>query len=167
MALSWFVVQTKPAREVAASIEIANQGFEVFFPLFKAFKIKNGQKIEDVSCLFPRYIFVRFDDNPETGDQWGPIRNTRGVSNLLSDGRGKPTPLRDHILNAIRAREMTVELDPVSPAGYELGQKVRICDGPLQGLEGLFTGTPSDRTRVLLEIMGRKIELPAELTVAA
>ena len=77
--ISWCVAHTQAQKEKTAQMNLLNQGFEVYLPLFKKIK-KHARKIEKVSVpLFPRYIFVGF--NSETS-RWRSINGTRGISHL-------------------------------------------------------------------------------------
>jgi len=166
--LAWGVVFTKPQQEARAAIELTNQagrfspGFMVRFPLMHYERIKN-HKPEKVTCaLFPRYIFALFDRDL---DDWGCIRNTRGVSDILCNGH-RPVVVRPQIMEAImtyKAPEIVSQADQV----FTPKQRVVVTEGVLNGLEGLFIGNNKQRTKAFLEILGKQIEIPYSTIAAA
>jgi transcriptional antiterminator RfaH len=157
MALTWHVVMTRIARETAAAIEIMGQGFEVFFPVHHRQRIHN-HRIETIAGpLFPRYIFSRFDRD-EPG--WNTIKaDSKHVVQIIRDGQGRPVILPDPIMDEIKNR-LPHSPQSVSPGEFLIGQRVRVSTGILEGVEGLFQGTAAQRTKVLLDIMGKRVEVP-------
>lgn len=163
MSLNWFCICTKSQQEIRASVEISKQGFEVYFPVEHREKIHKGVRINTTSPLYPRYIFARFD---RAIPGWQPIRNTRGVSFIISDPDNRPIPLKDHVMDVIRAYK-----PPEGPIDatvqFSQGQRVQVSTGPLAGLEGLFVADKQKRVSCLLEIMGKRVEMPLSSVRAA
>ncbi len=148
--IAWHCAVTKPQQEHIAAIHLTNQAFHTYLPVL------------DAKPMFPRYIFVEFDREK---DPWGSIRSTRGCCDLLKDGY-LPAIVPQKAIEAIMAFKPTQE-----PTGgqtqFSAGQRVRIVDGPGQGLEGLFQGDAKGRTACLLEICGRKVTVPKNTIRAA
>jgi transcriptional antiterminator RfaH len=149
---AWYVCRTKPAQEVRAAVELTRQQFPVYMPLL------------DSKPMFPGYVFVEFDIR-QPG--WGVIRSTRGCSGLLATA-GIPSPVPNKVMDALR-QFATKESEPTPEAKriYSCGQQVRISEGPLKGMEGLFVADKRKRISCLLEIMGKRIEMPLASIVAA
>lgn len=162
--LQWACVNTKPQQEVRAAIEITNQGFSVFFPVEKRTKKKAGEEIVESYPLFPRYIFVRLD---RERSEWGSIRNTRGVSYLLTGSDYKPLVVSDSIIEAIRAYMPATQSESSEPTVFQANQKVKIVEGPLAGIEGLFVADKQRRVMALLDVLGKRVEVPQKSIVAA
>lgn len=164
MAQTWSVVHTKISRELSTAVAITSLGFPTFYPLHRRKRIHNHRVEHLIGPLFPRYLFVRFDRDQ---DEWGEILTTKGVCDIIRDCERRPCILRDDIMTAMKARleasPETPEPDPV----YSVGQRLRITDGVLEGLEGLFEGTAQQRTCALLEIMGRRVKVPIKSVRAA
>lgn len=140
--LAWHVVNSKPAQEARAAIELANQGFHVFLPVMQN------------KPLFPRYLFVEFDREI---DNWGTIKNTRGCVDLLRNGF-QPATVPSKIMEAIMAYKAP-ESEPDAETEFAQGQRVAIVTGPLTGLEGLFVANRHNRVYALLEILGKRVEV--------
>ncbi len=147
---SWFCVVSRPNQECRAAIELANQSFHVYLPVI------------DAKPMFPRYLFVEFDREK---DPWGSIKSTRGCVDLLRNGF-LPAMVPRHAMDAIMAYQPQQEA-PAGPNIFTEGQVVRVIEGPLQGLQGLFQRDAKGRVSCLIEIMGRRVELPKESIRAA
>jgi transcriptional antiterminator RfaH len=157
--LQWYVVHTKPTRELMVSSLIEDQlDLSVYLPEVIESRRNNKRKVP----LFPRYLFVRADLS-QTPSQ--AVNALPGVLHLVSFG-GLPQPMSDREIEALRNR-----LDALNAQGglpshpFRPGDEVRLMDGPLQGLEAVFLGpmTPSQRVRVLLEFLGTEREAEVAL----
>jgi transcriptional antiterminator RfaH len=125
----WVVVNTQAQRERLATEQIANQGFEVYCPLFKR-RIKHARRFEDVlRPLFPGYVFVAVDPSRE---QWRPLMSTVGVRSVLRNGE-RPSTLDERFIEALRAREIAgAIIKPSEP--YKVGEQVKLSGGVFDGL---------------------------------
>lgn len=160
--LSWHVIYTKPSQEDRACIEITRSGFEAFLPLEHYHRIHNHRREACTRALFPRYVFSRFDADSQP---WGFLNNTRGVSEVLCSTSGKPLSLADRAIEAIRGRQD--EAPEPGIVRFTIGQRLRINEGILAGYEGLYQGSPRDRINALLDILGRRVEIPLAVVSAA
>lgn len=147
------MVHTKHRQEHIAEYHLQNQQFEVFLPKLATEKRRQHQIVSQIEPYFPRYLFVQFSEGT---DDWGPIRSTRGVSNLVRfDGRPRPVP--QQLITALRENENSEGLQQVSKASWKPGQEVEIEDGPLYGYRCIFEAVrSSDRVAVLLNIIGKQ-----------
>ena len=155
----WFVVQTRPNAESRAAQHLENQGFEVWLPEFLK-KRRHARRTDMVRRpLFPRYLFVRIDLDAE---QWRSILGTVGVIAMV--GGEPPTPVADAIVEALVQRCDADGLVAIDPAlGLKEGQPVRITEGPLADLEGIFLDIDDQaRVAILLSLMGRKVRVQAD-----
>ncbi len=89
----------------------------------------------------------------------------RGVSDVLRNEH-KPIIVRSDVVEAIRAYREP-EKAPEGRTEFVTGQRVRIANGVLAGLEGLFQGSDRQRTKAFLEILGKRIEVPMNTVEAA
>lgn len=157
---SWFAVLTKPRAEAVAQEHLARQGYECLFPRVRRM-LRNARGLEArIESLFPRYLFLRAD--PDT-TSLAAVRSTRGAVGLVRFG-GEPTRVPDAVVARIQSRidadNGFVRLDAPELVA---GARVRITEGALSGLEGIFRCRESgDRVRLLLELLGstRDIVVP-------
>jgi transcriptional antiterminator RfaH len=157
----WCVVQTHVRSEDKAAFHLRRQGYDVFLP--KHLKRRNHARRIDwvLSPLFPRYLFVAID--PDTTPWWA-IRSTVGVSDLIHFGDA-PAFVPAEIITEIKARQDDKGLVKThAGCAFKQGDKVRIINGPLNALEGLFESpTDEERVTILLGLMGREVRVHVPL----
>lgn len=163
----WFVVHTQPQKELFAAQELKKQGFDVYCPKFLKQR-RHARRVETVvSPLFPRYIFVAFDD-AET--PWRCINGTKGVAYILASS-DKPLCMPEQLIGSLKAREDNcgyVSLEVL--ALFAQGDKVLIVDGPFEGYNATIVSmSENDRVQLLVNFMGRQLEvgLMAQMIEAA
>ena len=160
----WYLAYTKPRQEMVAQLNLRQQGFETYLPLFKV--LRRGAAGPVMEPMFPRYLLLR---PGREGQSLGTVRSTRGVSGLVRFGV-EPGTLAERVVNGIRAAEVArAQLDDAALQGLRAGQTVVFAGGPFQGLAGLVTSVSAQRVRVLLELLGRPTQVqvaPAELAPA-
>jgi transcriptional antiterminator RfaH len=105
--------------------------------------------------LFPAYFFVTLDTSR---DKWRSINGTRGVSRIVAN-RERPVPVPLGVVEAIRDR-LNIDGTINWSSSLEVGQFVRIADGPFTDLVGTLEHLgPDGRVRVLLELLGRPVSV--------
>ncbi len=80
---AWYLVYSKPQQERVALENLERQGFTAYLPLVRARRRRQTRVVHVIEPMFPRYLFVNLSD---LTDDWGPIRSTIGVSNLVRFG---------------------------------------------------------------------------------
>ncbi len=149
----WYALQVRTRWESSTETLLLGKGYQTFLPTFK--NVKRGQcKSEEVNApLFPGYVFCQFDALNRL-----PILVTPGVIAVV--GRGRiPVPVED---SEIRAIQTVVSSGlQAEPCPYlEVGQKVRIENGALSGLEGILTSFKgSCRIVVSVSLLCRSVAL--------
>jgi transcription antitermination factor NusG len=130
MDLPWYVVHTRPRCEKKVTEFCGREGIHCSLPLFRSVKRYRGKQVVFRKPLFPGYVFVRL-----AAGEPATLRQNQHVANLLEppDQAEFDAQLGD-ILGALET-ECEVRLAPHITAG----QRVRIRQGPLRGLEGLVT----------------------------
>jgi len=149
----WFAVTCKPRQEAVAEENLLRQGFHVYLPRIRIRQRRRGHWIDAVEVLFPRYIFIRIDPQRHST---ATVRSTRGAVGLVRFG-GQPAVVPDAVMDALKQREdaasgMHEDRRPL----FSAGEAVKLVDGPLAGMEGVFTEQDGDkRVIVLLELLGK------------
>jgi transcriptional antiterminator RfaH len=156
----WYVMYTKPRQEAVALENLQRQNYTVLYPRARLQKRKAGQgTVAVVEPMFPRYMFVWL----ETGvDDFSKLRSTKGCIDLVKFG-GKASTVPNELIDLIQARaDSDCVIDLLASDDLQVGGKVRVAEGPLEGLMGTIASTKSDhRVIVLMNILGaeRSVEL--------
>jgi transcriptional antiterminator RfaH len=147
----WAVAVTKPSGEQRALINLERQGYLSYLPRYLS-KVGKETKIK---ILFPRYIFVRIEN------QWYKINNTFGISRLLLTNENTPAIVPDKIIDDLKMREDNKGFISLpTPSKFQVGESVRVVNGTFLGYAGLYDGMrPHERARVLIELLGQKVPI--------
>ena len=167
----WFVVHTQSGYEkkvkqnLEARIHSMNAEeavYEVVIPMEDYVDFKNGKRVVNQRKMFPGYLLVR----AELDDQaWFVIRNTPGVTGFVGQG-AKPSPLPRRDVEAFlmpKGGEEQVATRAKPRLEYEMGETVRVKEGPFADFSGEVIELNEDqlKLKVLVNIFGR--ETPVEL----
>jgi transcriptional antiterminator RfaH len=151
----WYVVQTRARSEETARFNLEAQGFEVFLPRTLRTVLHARKRRTALNALFPGYLFVRLDLERE---RWRSINGTIGVVQMVM-GSNRPLAVPDGVVETILTY---VDADGIARLDRDLsqGQTVRVKLGPFtESIGPLMRLDPNERARVLLEIMGRAVEI--------
>jgi transcriptional antiterminator RfaH len=154
---SWFAVCCKPRQESVAEENLARQGFRVYLPRISIRKYARGQWRNRIEALFPRYVFVQLDPQLQSTTS---IRSTRGAVGLVKFGN-RAAAVPDAVIGDLLERqEKASGLHLYCPAEFQRGEAIRMVDGPLAGIEGVFSEPDGNlRVIVLLELLGKANEV--------
>ena len=168
----WYVVNTYSGHEAKVkekldmrinSMDMQENIFRVIVPERKELEIKDGKKKEKTKKLFPGYVLVEMIMSDES---WYIVRNTPGVTGFLgSSGKGaKPVPLYDEEVDRI-FKEIGMDKDNIV-VNYEVGDNVRIIDGPFKMLAGKINERDLDngKANVTIDLFGQETNVELDLT---
>ncbi len=178
---AWYVIHTYSGYEDKARANLAQRIksmdaedliYHVVVPSVDEIEIRDGARRTVPRKIFPGYVLVQMiqmrQEDPSAGEQdkarsskaWTVVRNTPGVTGFVGSGTS-PTPLDETEVKSI-LRQMRAE-EPRIKVGFQLGQSIRVTDGPFVD----FVGTVDEinpekgKVRVLVSFFGR--ETPVEL----
>ncbi len=139
------------------SYDMQDKIFNILIPTEKKIKIRNGKRRVVTEKIFPGYVLVEMT---VTDDSWYMVRNTPNVTGFIGTGT-TPTPLSEDEVKALQKR-MGVD-EPQYKIDVEVGEPVRIVDGPFKNFEGKIDEVDNERgkVKVLVNMFGR--ETPVEL----
>ena len=162
---AWYVLNTYSGHENKVdenlkrrveSMDVADRIFDVVVPTEEELEIRSGQRRQVQRKLLPGYVLVNMilDD-----DTWYVVRNTPGVTGFV--GAEKPHPLPREEVAAI-LKQTRVE-EPRVRVGFEIGDMVRVMEGPLQDFSGEVDeiNLEKGKVRVMISMFGR--DTPVEL----
>ena len=165
----WYVVNTYAGHENRVkdnlirrmeTMGIEDNLFRVVVAEEEEIEFKNGKKVLKMRNLFPGYLFVEM---VMTDEAWYVVRNTPGVTGFIgsSGGGAKPFPVSEQEIEVILQRmgmgEKAIQIN------FEVGDTVKILNGPFSGLEGKVESLNDDSqsAMVLTILFGR--ETPTEI----
>jgi transcriptional antiterminator RfaH len=149
---SWFAVYAKPRQERVALEHLQRQGFQCFLPMAINPYQRRSAKNPRIEPLFPRYLFLNAIADQQS---LGPVRSTRGVSNLVRFG-AELAIVPERVINTINnGCDAETGLIRLAPVPVNVGDKVKVFDGPLAGLEGIFQERKgASRALLLMKLLG-------------
>lgn len=164
--MHWNLIHTKPRLESSASLNLEQQGYEVYLPLITREKLSKGRLTIVNEPLFPRYLFVKLTGKSESKG-WSPIRSTRGVSRIVVFGT-EPAKVDLTVVERIKAYEQLQQENP--KMYFTAGDKVCLTEGPFAGLDAVYQMSDGiKRAYVLIELLSKSVRLqvdPSKLRIA-
>ncbi|MDZ7804360.1 transcription/translation regulatory transformer protein RfaH [Thiohalophilus sp.] len=155
----WYVVQTKPKKENQAIENLERQGYTAYCPKMAQAKRRRQRWQKIIEPLFPRYLFVQLAMGI---DDFGPIRSTLGVLNMVRFGN-QPATIPQQVIDTIHRQEQVLLGEPGDQPTWQPGDKVQVVEGAFAGLNGIFEKTcGTERVIVLLDMLGRQNRVTVE-----
>lgn len=142
---AWYLIYSKPQRERLALENLERQGYLSYLPLIRNRRRRKGRYVSIIEPMFPRYLFVHLSD--ET-DNWGPIRSTLGVANMVRFGM-QAARVPDSLIEMMQERDEE-GVQTLAPPELEPGDQVLIVEGVMAGYEAIFQARTSKERVVLL-----------------
>ncbi len=169
MAHRWYVVHVysgfekkiaEQIKEQAARKGLADLVDEVLVPSEQVVELRRGQKINAEHKFFPGYVLVKME---MTDDTWHLVKDTPKVTGFLGT-KIRPTAISD--AEADRIMQQTAEgVERPRPAVlFEIGEQVRVADGPFTSFNGTVEEVDEDkgRLKVSVSIFGRSTPVDLE-----
>jgi transcriptional antiterminator NusG len=171
MALRWYVIHVysgfekkvaEAIREQAEAKDLADLITDVLVPTEEVVEVRRGQKVNAERKFFPGYVMVRMD---LTDESWHMVKNTAKVTGFLG-GRGRPVPISDKEADRLLRQVQEGVERPKPSITFEIGESVRVADGPFTSFNGTVEEVDEERARlkVAVSIFGRST--PVELEYA-
>ncbi|MDX8401380.1 MAG: transcription termination/antitermination NusG family protein [Mariprofundaceae bacterium] len=167
MSRQWFAVRCKPRREFEALAAFVQQGFEAWLPQ-ELKMVRHARRMEKKPRpFFPGYLVLHLAPAER---RWTTIRSTRGAVGAVRFGDLYP-PVPDDVVAALRAMEdaqgyIRPPDDPDPECPFAPGERVRIREGAMAGIEGVFLARDGEqRAMVLLAMLQRQVKAKLPLAV--
>jgi transcription elongation factor/antiterminator RfaH len=164
---SWVAAGTHPHKEPTAIANLMRQGFEAYCPMVRK-RWRHARKVREVlRPLFPGYVFIAVDP---VQHRWRPILSTTGVRTLIRFG-DRLGVLPPRFVESLRSRESDGAVSfCYPPSSYAPGDKVRLCDGPFEGVIATVLAVEEHaRLQILMHLLSRgvRVKVPANAVAPA
>ena len=171
MSMRWYSVSVlsnfekkvaEAIRQAAEDNGMTDEIEEVLVPTEEVLEVRRGKKVTSERRFMPGYVLVRMEMNNRTHHL---VNSINRVTGFLGQG-GKPSPMRDDEVNLILNRVEEGEAAPRNLIRYDVGEEVKVNDGPFEGFSGMVEAVDEDNSRlkVMVSIFGRPT--PVELEFA-
>lgn len=168
MAQRWYVINVysgfenkvaESIRELAEQKGMAELFEQILVPVEEVVEMRRGSKVKIERKFFPGYVLIRME---MTDESWHLVKNTAKMTGFLGGG-GRPTPVSDAEVERILRQVQEGIERPKPSVTFEIGEQVRVCDGPFNSFNGLVEEVDEERARlkVAVSIFGRAT--PVEL----
>ena len=168
MAVKWYVLHVYSGFEKKVKQSIEEQAkqagmddkiIQVLVPSEEVVEVRRGAKVSSERKFFPGYVLIEMD---LTDEAWHLVQNTPKVSGFLGS-KDRPTPISEAEANRIMNQVQEGVDRPKPSVVYEIGDSVRVIDGPFTSFNGQVEDVDEERSRVkvAVSIFGRST--PVEL----
>ena len=168
MAKRWYVVHVysgfekkiaQQIKEQAAQKGLADQIDEVLVPSEEVVELRRGQKVNAERKFFPGYVLVKME---LSDDAWHLVKDTPKVTGFLGT-KLRPSPITDAEADRIMKQTQEGVERPRPAVLYEVGEQIRVADGPFTSFNGVVEEVDEEngRVKVSVSIFGRST--PVEL----
>jgi transcriptional antiterminator NusG len=169
VAVRWYVVHVYSGfeKKVVQSIkeQIEAKGMEVYFedvlvPTEEVVEMRRGAKVSAERKFFPGYVLANME---MTNESWHLVKNTPKVTGFLGTG-GKPSPISSAEAERIMRQVKEGVERPKPSVTFEVGEQVRVSDGPFTSFNGLVEDVDEEKARlkVSVSIFGRATPVDLE-----
>ncbi|MEY2992729.1 MAG: transcription termination/antitermination protein NusG [Pseudomonadota bacterium] len=171
MAKRWYSVsvlsnfEKKIAEQIRTSVVEAGleaEIEEVLVPTEEVIEVRRGKKVTTERRFMPGYVLVRME---MTDRGYHLISSINRVTGFLGP-QGRPMPMRDAEVNQILNRVQEGEEAPRTLISFEIGELVKVNDGPFEGFDGMIeqVDNAQQRLKVAVSIFGRETPVELEFT---
>lgn len=173
MAARWYIVQAYSGFEKKIAAEIREKAVQkgvaaliedVVVPTEEVVEVRRGKKVAAERKFFPGYVLVKMELTDAT---WHMVKNLPKVTGFLGGGgKGKPQPITDREAEAIFAQVKEGIAHPKHTVTYEVGENVKVIEGPFDSFVGVVEEVDEDkgRLKVSVSIFGRPTPVELEFT---
>ncbi|HEY5816795.1 MAG TPA: transcription termination/antitermination protein NusG [Mesorhizobium sp.] len=170
MTARWYIVHAYSnfEKKVAEDIEngakrkgLTDQIEQIVVPTEKVVEVRRGRKIDAERKFFPGYVLVRANLSDAV---FSLIKNTPKVTGFLGDS--KPVPITDKEAERILNQVQEGVERPKPSITFEIGEQVRVSDGPFASFNGFVQEVDEERARLKVEvsIFGRAVPVDLEFS---
>ena len=164
----WYVVNVHSGCEKKVAESVKEQAvikkmddkiLDIMIPTEEVVEVKKGAKVASERKFFPGYILVKMVMSDEA---WHLIKNNPNVSGFLG-ARNKPYPITEAEAQRIITQMQEGVERPREIVNFEIGEQVRVCDGPFASFVGVVEEVDTEKSRLKVSVMIFGRSTPVEL----
>jgi len=166
---NWYILQTfsgfeqKVAETIKETIKkknIEDKIAEVLMPMHEVTEVKRGKRVQRRKKYFPSYILLKMEMSK---DLYHMIKNIQKVTGFLGP-TGTPAPVSENEIDKIMGRIKEGTLAPKTQVTFDIGEQVKVCEGPFASFSGLVEEVDEEKSRlkVSVSIFGRPTPIDLE-----
>ena len=165
----WYIVQTfsgfeqkvaDTLKDTIKAKELGEKITEVLVPIHEVTEVKRGKRVQRKKKYFPSYVLVKMEMDKEL---YHMIKNIQKVTGFLGT-TGTPVPVPKKEIDKIMGRIEEGSLAPKTLVSFDIGEQVRVCEGPFASFSGLVEEVDEEKSRlkVSVSIFGRPTPIDLE-----
>ena len=166
---NWYIVQTfsgfeqkiaETLKDMIQKKKLDDKISEVLVPIHEVTVVKRGKRVQKTKKYFPSYILVKMEMNKEL---YHMIKNIQKVTGFLGT-TGNPAPVSNEEIGKILGNIKEGSLSPEPSLSFEVGEQVKVCEGPFASFSGLVEEVDEDKLKlkVAVSIFGRPTPIELE-----
>ena len=166
---NWYIVQTfsgfehkvaETLKDTIKAKELGDKIEEVMVPIHEVTEVKRGKRVQRKKKYFPSYVLVKME---MTKDLYHMIKNIQKVTGFLGS-TGTPVPVPEKEIDKIMGRIKEGSLVPKTQVSFDVGEQVKVCEGPFASFSGLVEEVDEEKSRlkVSVSIFGRPTPIDLE-----
>ena len=166
---NWYIVQTfsgfeqKVAETIKDNIKankLEDNIEDVLVPMHEVTEVKRGKRVQRKKKYFPSYILVKMEMSKEI---YHMVKNIQKVTGFLGT-TGNPVPVSEKEIDKIMGRIKEGTLAPKTQISFDIGEQVKVCEGPFASFSGLVEEVDEEKSRlkVSVSIFGRPTPIELE-----
>ncbi len=166
---NWYIVQTfsgfeqkvaETLKDIVKKQELIDKVEDILVPTHEVTEVKRGKRVQRKKKYFPSYVLVKMEMSK---DLYHMIKNIQKVTGFLGNA-GSPSPVSEKEINKIMGSINEGTLVPKTQVTFDIGEQVRVCEGPFASFSGLVEEVDEEKARlkVSVAIFGRPTPIDLE-----
>ena len=166
---NWYIVQTfsgfeqkvaDTLKETLKKKKLNEEIDEILVPMHEVTEVKRGKRVQRKKKYFPGYVLVKMEMKKEL---YHMIKNIQKVTGFLGT-TGTPVPVPEKEIDKIMGRIKEGTLAPKTQISFDIGEQVKVCEGPFASFSGLVEEVDEEKSRlkVSVSIFGRPTPIDLE-----
>ena len=167
--MNWYIVQAYSGfekkvvdsiKDILAKNKLQSHLEEILVPTHQVTEVKKGKRTKKEKKYFPGYVLIKIDLNKQI---YHLIKNIPKISGFLGS-EDKPSAITDSEIQRILGQVSESAINQKSGISFEVGEKVKVCDGPFASFNGLVEEIDEEKSRlkVSVSIFGRPTPVDLE-----